>query len=127
MQIIDGYAIMGYDYDVKKSDQKCLFNMKETMKEKQLREAKIELGKQSLGFNAKTLGKVTQMLNIFTDQVAKVKATTTRPEINLGEVMKTLNAKRDDLFEGLKNVNGPELLKMMKDSEKQFKDMNAKV
>ena len=45
MEIKDGYAIMGYDYDVTKSDQKCLFSMKENLKEKELREAKISLGK----------------------------------------------------------------------------------
>jgi len=39
MQIKEGYAIMGYDFDVSKSDSDCLFNMKETLKEKELRAA----------------------------------------------------------------------------------------
>ena len=50
---------MGYDYDVIKSDSKCLFNMTENLKEKELREAKMTFGDgQGFGYNAPTLKKV---------------------------------------------------------------------
>ena len=32
VQINDGYAVMGYDFKVTKSDQNCLFNMRESIK-----------------------------------------------------------------------------------------------
>lgn len=32
VQIKEGYAVMGYDFKVQKSDKDCLFNMKETIK-----------------------------------------------------------------------------------------------
>ena len=50
---------MGYDYDVVKSDTNCLFNMKENLKEKELREAQMNFGGgEGLGFNAPSMRKV---------------------------------------------------------------------
>ena len=31
MELKDGYAVMAFDYDVRKSEHECLFNMKETL------------------------------------------------------------------------------------------------
>jgi hypothetical protein len=37
--IKEGYALMGYDFKVQKSSTDCLFNMEETILERELREA----------------------------------------------------------------------------------------
>ena len=50
MELKDGYAVMAFDYDVKKSEHECLFNMKETLAYKEfwlLHNEKSLLGKSS--------------------------------------------------------------------------------
>jgi hypothetical protein len=37
MVIHDGYAVVSYDYQVQYSDHKCLFDMKETLLQKERR------------------------------------------------------------------------------------------
>ena len=39
MKLEEGYAIMGFDFEVSKSNTDCLFNMKETVKQRELRAA----------------------------------------------------------------------------------------
>jgi predicted RNA binding protein with dsRBD fold (UPF0201 family) len=39
MKFEEGYAVMGFDFDVSKSNTNCLFNMKETIKQQELRAA----------------------------------------------------------------------------------------
>ena len=41
--------------------------------------------------------------------------------------METLGAKKEEVFEGLKNANGPELLKMMADNKENLENMNNKL
>jgi len=117
MEIKDGYAIMGYDYDVTKSNSDCLFNMKENLKEKELREAKRNI--KEFGLNAETFQKFGQVADMFSKQVDKLKkAGGDRPPIDVNNIMNTLGAKRDELFEGLKN--GENIKKMMKDNEAEL-------
>jgi len=40
MKFEEGYAIMGFDFNVARSDQGCLFNMKETIKQQEMRQVK---------------------------------------------------------------------------------------
>jgi len=39
MEIVNGHAIIAYDFKVNRGQTKCLFNMKETLDEKKAREA----------------------------------------------------------------------------------------
>jgi len=39
MRFEEGYAVMGFDFDVERSNTDCLFNMKETIQQKELRAA----------------------------------------------------------------------------------------
>ena len=68
VQIKDGYAIMGYDFKVQRSTTNCLFNMQETIKERELRE--IERAKQSSG---NSLEKVGSMVRMIQEQIANQK------------------------------------------------------
>lgn len=43
MQIVNGHAILAYDFKVNKGRSNCLFNMKETLEEKKAREIKSQL------------------------------------------------------------------------------------
>lgn len=55
MQIQDGYAIFAFDYNVKSSNQDCLFDIKGSLLDKELRMAKKNQG--SMGFD---MSKVTK-------------------------------------------------------------------
>lgn len=46
MRIQEGYAIMAFDYDIVSSHAGCLFDMQETLKQKELRLAQQEAAKQ---------------------------------------------------------------------------------
>jgi hypothetical protein len=43
MQIVDGHAIIAYDFKVNRGQHKCLFNMKETLDQRKARLAENEL------------------------------------------------------------------------------------
>jgi len=43
MQIVEGHAIIAYDFKVNKGQSKCLFNMKETLEHKKARIAENSL------------------------------------------------------------------------------------
>jgi len=40
MKIVEGYAIIAYDYNVQPTSSDCLFNMRETLAQKELNMAK---------------------------------------------------------------------------------------
>lgn len=44
MQIQDGYAILAFDYNVKPSNQDCIFNLKGSLADKELRMANKNKG-----------------------------------------------------------------------------------
>ena len=61
MEIKEGYAIMAYDYTVKKSYSHCLFNMKETLNERE--QHLLEKENERLGRNKLDLKKFEKMFN----------------------------------------------------------------
>ena len=54
MKIKEGYAIMAFDYDVKASQESCLFNMKQSLTQKEGKMAS-KLGKMG-GLNFEAVG-----------------------------------------------------------------------
>lgn len=115
LEIKEGYATIGYDYSVSSSDANCLFNMGESLKDKEVREMKSSLGANDFGFNAKTLSKVGEVINTIKNQAEK--SNIGGPNFDLNKVMEGVGAGRDALFEGIKSGKGPEYLKMIKDNE----------
>ena len=66
MQIQDGYAILAFDYNVKSSNQDCLFDIKGSLADKELRMA----GKNK-GFSGFDLGKATKKLQALAEENAR--------------------------------------------------------
>lgn len=94
VQIKDGYAIMGYDFKVQKSSNDCLFNMQETIKERELRE--IEKAKLNSG---NPLDKVGSMVRMFQEQIAKQRAQA--PTYDFGKLAEKFSKDRGELLQDM--------------------------
>ena len=99
MKFEEGYAIMGFDFNVAKSNTQCLFNMKESVKQKELSQIN-KLKDMSPG----------DMVNKLFDKVSKqvtneiAKNLNVGPKLDVMKIAKDLNLGGDNMFEGVKKL-----------------------
>jgi hypothetical protein len=112
MKFEEGYAIMAFDFEVSRSNTQCLFNMQETIKQKELRAAKRA--------NMSPGDHITDLMNKLSSQALKeVQKQARNPNIDIAGMAKDLNLGPDtNLFEGIKKIGDKALADALKDPAK---------
>ena len=130
MEIRDGYSIMGFDYDVGRSSADCLFNLAQSIKEKQASAAK-RAQEMSEGSMITRLGSMYDKLNEQAKRHAeKLKESgAPMPELNMDTLLNAATstmgnmAKNMDLNLDLEKV--AEYETKIKETTEQFKNMTG--
>lgn len=99
LEIKEGYAVLAFDYDVEKSNQQCLFNMKDQLSNKE--RGLLEEERSRLGRDGKTLD-ITEFA-VWAQNAAEKVGNIGLPADIMKEVSSVVNDKG---FDGIKDALG---------------------